>query len=183
MGLPHATLVGNSLGGRLAWAFAAAHPDRVAKLVLISPDGFASPGVAHGHAQDAPALMRVLPCVLPVPMLGANLVPAYVDPARLTKDTVLGTRDMMLASGVRSAIVARIEHAVLPDPIPLLRRLDMPTLLLWSEKDAMIPFANAQDYLAALPDATLVALAGVGHVLQEEAPQDTLRPLRAFLDR
>jgi pimeloyl-ACP methyl ester carboxylesterase len=183
LGLPHATPIGNSMGGRLAWAFAAAHPDRVSKLVLISPDGFASPGIAYGKAQKVPALMRVLPYVLPMPMLRANLVQAYADPARLTEDTVLRTRDMMLAPGVRSAIVARMEQAVLPDPVPLLRRLNMPTLLLWGEKDAMIPFANAQDYLAALPDATLVALPGVGHVPQEEAPQDSLRALRAFLGR
>jgi pimeloyl-ACP methyl ester carboxylesterase len=183
LGLPHATPIGNSMGGRLAWAFAAAHPDRVSKLVLISPDGFASPGIAYGKAQKVPALMRVLPYVLPMPMLRANLVQAYADPARLTEDTVLRTRDMMLAPGVRSAIVARMEQAVLPDPVPLLRRLNMPTLLLWGEKDAMIPFANAQDYLAALPDATLVALPGVGHVPQEEAPQESLRALRAFLGR
>ena len=39
-----ASLVGNSLGGRIAWNFAALHPDRVTRLVLVSPDGFASPG-------------------------------------------------------------------------------------------------------------------------------------------
>lgn len=38
------SLLGNSLGGRIAWRFAVAYPERVDSLVLISPDGFASPG-------------------------------------------------------------------------------------------------------------------------------------------
>ena len=44
----------------------------------------------------------------------------------------------------------------------------------------MVPFSNAADYLAALPNATLVALPGVGHIPQEEAPA-AIGTLRAFL--
>ena len=44
LGVTKTTLAGNSIGGRIAWSFAAEHPARVEKLVLISPDGFASPG-------------------------------------------------------------------------------------------------------------------------------------------
>jgi pimeloyl-ACP methyl ester carboxylesterase len=47
----------------------------------------------------------------------------------------------------------------------------------------MIPVSNAQDSLAALPHATLVVLPGIGHVPQEEAPQETIIPLRDFLAR
>jgi len=181
--LPRAALIGNSMGGRIAWAFAAAHPDRVAKLVLVSPDGFAGPGVEYGRAQSVPALMRVLPYTLPMPMLRSNLAIAFADPTRLTEEAVQRSYAMMVAPGVRPAILARMEQMVLPDPVPLLRRVTMPTLLLWGDKDGMIPVANAQDYLAALPAATLVVLPGVGHLPQEEAPQDSFVPLRAFLAR
>ena len=88
---------------------------------------------------------------------------------------------MMLAPGVRQAIVDRMGQQRLVDPVPLLRTITVPTLLLWGEKDAMIPFGNSADYLAALPHARLVALPGVGHVPQEEAPQ-TISIVRAFLD-
>jgi pimeloyl-ACP methyl ester carboxylesterase len=67
--------------------------------------------------------------------------------------------------------------------VPLLRRLAMPTLLLWGDKDGMIPVSNAQDYLAALPNASLVVVPGIGHVPQEEAPRETITPLRDFLAR
>ncbi len=43
-GIEQASFVGNSIGGRIAWSLAAAQPERVSKLVLVSPDGYASPG-------------------------------------------------------------------------------------------------------------------------------------------
>ena len=39
-GVTRATLVGNSVGGRIEWSFAARFPERVDKLVLMSPDPF-----------------------------------------------------------------------------------------------------------------------------------------------
>lgn len=181
LGVKTTTLIGNSMGGRIAWTFAAAHPDRVDKLVLVSPDGFASPGLEYDKKPKVPPLMRVLPFTLPMPMLRANLAAAYGDRARLTAATVIRTRDMLLAPGVRQAIVHRMEQVRLVDPRPRLRTIQAPTLLLWGEKDGFIPIANAQDYLAALPHATLVTLPGVGHVPQEEATLESLAPLRAFL--
>jgi len=75
-----------------------------------------------------------------------------------------------------------MRQTVLVPPGPFLRRIRVPVLLVWGEKDAMIPLANAQDYLAELPDARLVTLPGLGHVPQEEAPTVSLAPVLAFLD-
>jgi pimeloyl-ACP methyl ester carboxylesterase len=182
LGIARVSLVGNSLGGRLAWMFAATFPDRVDRLVLVSPDGFASPGFAYGKAPDVPLLLRALPYTLPRAMLRASLVPAYGDPHRLSEATVTRYYDMMLAPGVRRAILARTSQTILQDPLPMLRRIRAPTLLLWGEKDGMIPFSNSDDYLRAIPGSKLVALPGLGHVPFEEAPELSLQPVRPFLD-
>ena len=182
LGVKQASLVGNSMGGRIAWTFAALHPARVDKLVLVSPDGFASTGAAYGTPPSMPLMMRLLPYVLPSAMLRASLRPAYANPAALTETLFRRYRDMMLAPGVRRAILDRMRQQILVDPVPLLRRIEAPTLLMWGEQDGMIPFTNAADYLQALPHATLAALPGVGHLPQEEAPS-TIRILRDFLDR
>ena len=183
MAVTRASLVGNSIGGRIAWTFAAQKPERVDRLVLISPDGFASPGFAYGEKARVSVLVRLMRYALPTAMVRASLAPAYGDPSRLTDARVTRYRDLMLAPGVRGAMIARLEQVVLEDPEPLLRRIRAPTLLLWGEKDAMIPIANAADYLHALPDARLVSLPGLGHVPQEEAPALSLAPVRAFLER
>ena len=181
LGIGRASIVGHSMGGRIAWTFASEHLDRVDRLVLVSPDGFASPGLVYGVAPKMPAMMRALPYVMPPFLLRAAMAPAFVNERVLTPPLFRRYRDMMLAPGVRRAIVARMSQSVLVDPRPLLRRIAAPTLLLWGEQDAMIPFSNAADFSAALPNATLVALPGTGHIPQEEAP-DAVDTLRSFLD-
>jgi pimeloyl-ACP methyl ester carboxylesterase len=181
LGIERVTLIGNSLGGRLAWTFAAHHPGRVARLVLISPDGFASDGIEYGKAAAVPTLVHLMRFVLPKSMLRSGLLPAYGDPARLSDAVVDRYYDLMLAPGVRLAQIAKLGQVVLQPPEPLLARITAPTMLLWGEKDAMIPIANAADYLKAMPGARLVTLAGLGHVPFEEDPAQSLKPVAEFL--
>lgn len=181
LGVARATLVGNSMGGRIAWSFAATQAERVERLVLIAPDGFASPGFAYDKPAEVPAVLGLMQWVLPRAMLQANLAPAYADPSRLADSVVTRYHELMRAPGNRPALLARMQQVILADPVPRLRRIAVPTLLLWGEQDRMIPVRNADDYRAAMPQARLVTLAGLGHLPFEEAPEVALAPLRAFL--
>ncbi len=181
LGLAKATIAGHSIGGRLAWTFAARHPGRVERLVLVAPDGFASPGFEYGRAADVPASLALMRYVLPKPLLTMSLEPAYADPSVMTPALATRYHEMMLAPGARQAMLARMRQTVLTDPVPPLRGIRVPTLLIWGKQDAMIPFANSDDYLGALPNARLSALPGVGHVPQEERAELGLAALRDFL--
>jgi pimeloyl-ACP methyl ester carboxylesterase len=181
LAISRVSFIGNSMGGRLAWKFAAKYPSRVDKLVLISPDGFESPGFEYGKAPAIPSALKMMRYVLPKSFLRMNLAPAYADPARLSDATVTRYYDLLLAPGARDAIIARMEQTILQPPEPLLKQIVAPTLLLWGEKDAMIPVSNAADYQRAMAHATLVTLPGLGHVPHEEAPDASLPPVRAFL--
>ncbi len=179
--IAHASIVGHSIGGRIAWTFAAAHPERVDKLVLVAPDGFASPGFDYGRTPDVPALFKGMRYALPKSILRMNLAAAYADPAVLNDALVTRYHDLMLAPGARDAMLARMAQTVLVDPVPVLARVRAPTLLMWGASDAMIPIANATDYLKAMSDARLVTIAHSGHLPQEEAPDVSLQALRSFL--
>lgn len=181
LAIPRVTLIGNSIGGRIAWTFAALNAARVDKLVLISPDGFAGPGAEYGRPSSVPASVRLLRYILPKPMVRMSLAPAYGDPAKLTDALVERYRDLMLAPGTRGAMIARMEQTILSDPEPLLTRVRAPTLILWGEKDAMIPVSNASDYGRLIAGSTLMSFPGLGHVPQEEAPEVTLAPVQSFL--
>jgi pimeloyl-ACP methyl ester carboxylesterase len=181
LSVARASLIGNSLGGRIAWNFAALHPERVARLVLVSPDGFASPGFAYDTPPDTPFIMQALPYIAPRGLLKSNLAFAYGRPEALSEATLTRYRDMMLAPGVRSALLARMGQTILRDPAPTLARIQTPTLLLWGEKDGMIPISNAADYLRLLPHATLVRLPNLGHLPFEEDPANSLPPVERFL--
>ena len=181
LGLQRASIVGHSIGGRIAWTFAAKHPQRVDKLVLVSPDGFASPGFEYGKAPEVPAVLQMMRVVLPRAVLRMNLKPAYVDPQALTEPLLDRYHDLLRAPGAREAMLQRMRQMVLTDPASRLRTIQAHTLLLWGEQDAMIPLSNAQDYLQAINGSRLVTLPGVGHLPQEEAPDRALEPVRAFL--
>ncbi len=176
-----AAFIGNSLGGRIAWSFAALHPDRVSQLVLISPDGFASPGFEYDKPPKLPLMMQALPYVAPRNMLRTSLAASYARPESLSETTLTRYRDMLLAPGVRAAMLARMGQVVLRDPVPTLARIKSPTLLLWGENDAMIPISNAADYLRAMPTAKLVRLPNLGHLPFEEDPERSLPVVAQFL--
>jgi pimeloyl-ACP methyl ester carboxylesterase len=181
LGIARASFIGHSMGGRLAWRFAAEQPGRVDRLVLVAPDGFASPGFEYGKAPEVTAPVRLMQFVLPRAVLRMSLQPAYANADRMTDEAVDRYWHLMRAPQVRSALIARMQQMVLQDPAPLLARISAPTLLLWGDRDAMIPVANAQDYLRALKDARLVTLPDVGHLPHEEAPAASLPAVRDFL--
>jgi pimeloyl-ACP methyl ester carboxylesterase len=120
------TLIGNSIGGKLAWKFAARNPTRVDRLVLVSPDGFASPGFDYGRAPKMSPMIGLLRYALPKALLYRSLVPAYSNPQALTDETVTRYWDLIRAPGVRAAMIARLAQTVLEDPEPLLRQIEAP---------------------------------------------------------
>jgi pimeloyl-ACP methyl ester carboxylesterase len=181
LGLPRVSLVGHSMGGRIALTFAAQHPERIDKLVLVAPDGFASLGFEYGKPTDVPAMLGLMRHVLPKPLLRMNLQAAYARPESLTDAVTTRYHDLILAPGARQAMLDRLEQTVLQEPGPLLRQIKAPTLLVWGEADAMIPFANARDYLQAVAGSRLVSWPQVGHLPQEEAAEQSLKAVADFL--
>ena len=181
--IPKASFIGNSLGGKLAWRIASDYPERVEKLVLISPDGYASEGFDYDKQPEPSFMLSAMTIALPKPLLKMSLAPAYADPSSLTPTMVDRYHDLMCAPGVRKSIVARFNQTVLKDPAPLLKSIQADTLLLWGENDAMIPIANASDYLNVIPKVRLDVLPNTGHLPQEEHVQHGLTALQKFLQQ
>jgi pimeloyl-ACP methyl ester carboxylesterase len=181
LGLQRASWVGHSMGGRIAWTLAARYPDRVDKLVLVAPDGFASFGFEYGKPMDVPASLGLMRHVLPKPLLRMNLQSAYARPDSLNDAVTTRYHDLILAPGARQAMLDRLKQTVLQEPVPLLRQIKAPTLLVWGEADAMIPWSNAQDYLRAISGSRLVSWPQVGHLPQEEAAELSQQAVADFL--
>jgi pimeloyl-ACP methyl ester carboxylesterase len=179
--IPKVVLVGNSMGGKFAWQFAARYPNQVSKLVLISPDGYASPGIEYGKKTEVPAIADLYRYFFSKMFLVMNLKPAYADPNTLNDALVNRYYDLMLAPGVRGAILGRMQQTVLQDPVPSLSSIQVPTLLIWGEKDAFIPIRNSNDYLKVMPNVKRVSLPNIGHLPQEEQPSIGLQALKDFL--
>lgn len=181
LGVSRATLVGHSMGGRIAWTFAAQHPERTDRLVLIAPDGFASEGFEYGKPPQVPAILGWMRYVLPQFVLRMNLQSAYAQADFLNDALTRRYHELLLAPGARGAMLERLKQTVLQDPVPMLRQIKAPTLLVWGEADAMIPSSNARDYLQAMAGSRLFLSPGAGHLPHEESAEVSLQALVDFL--
>jgi pimeloyl-ACP methyl ester carboxylesterase len=182
LGLEKFSVVGHSMGGKMAWSLAASQPERVQALVLMAPDGFPETKDIGTKPYEVPAIMGLIKFVLPKYLVRKSIEPAFSDADALNDALVNRYFDMLRAPGVRGAILERSNQTIYTDPVPRLKAIKAPTLLIWGEKDQMIPSTNAQSYANVLSNSTTVLIPKLGHLLQEEQPEKGLAAVMQFLD-
>ncbi|WP_203291392.1 alpha/beta fold hydrolase [Maricaulis parjimensis] len=178
--IDQAYLAGNSLGGLVAWRYAVDHADRVQGLVLVSPGGFSINGVTEDPV-PVPIGVSFFLTQAPEAMVAAATGALYGDSTRMDPSVPTRVHALMRRDGVGEAMVERLEVFTLPDPEADLARVTAPTLILWGERDAMVPVDHAAQFEAAMPDAQVILYPDLGHVAQEEDPARTLADVRSFL--
>ncbi len=181
IGVDKADLAGNSLGGLIAWRYAAAHPDRVGRLILIDSGGYSINGVGDTPLM-APAPMKAYLLAAPAAGVAAAFAAIYGDDAKVTPARLALARDMLRRRGNGKAAIEHIAEFTLADPSAELAKVSAPTLILWGGADALIPPAHADKFDAAIADSFLIVYDGAGHAPQEEVPEETLDDAKAFLD-
>ncbi|MBI1392987.1 MAG: alpha/beta fold hydrolase [Alphaproteobacteria bacterium] len=177
--IDRAIIAGNSLGGLAAWRFAAMSPERVAALVLISPAAYPYNGVGDVPL-PIPAPMEAFLMAAPAAGVKASAELVYGEQS-VSQERLAVWRDMMRREGNGEAMIHSLEEFTLPDPSADLARVVAPTLLIWGAEDAVVPIANGERMAQSMPNATLKVYEGIGHAAQEEAPEMSLRDVRAFL--
>ena len=182
LGVSELSVIGHSMGGKIAWTFAAAHPDRVKALVLMAPDGFPLPEAIGTKPYAMPAIMGLMKYCLPRYFVRKSIEPAFADESALDDKMVSRYHDMLRAPGVRAAILERGNQTIYTDPVPRLKKIKAPTLLLWGEEDKMIPSSNATSYAGVLAESKTVFIPKLGHLLHEEQADIGLARLAEFLD-
>ncbi|PIT82851.1 alpha/beta fold hydrolase [Limnohabitans sp. 15K] len=181
LGLSSFSVIGHSMGGKMAWGLAAAEPDRVKALVLMAPDGFPDAKDIGSKPYEMPSVMGLMKFCLPKLLVRKSIEPAFFNTNALTDHLVNRYYDMLRAPGVRAAILDRGNQTVYTDPVPRLKRITAPTLLIWGEQDRLIPSSNAKSYAGVLPVSKTVLLPNLGHLIQEEQPEVGLRQVTEFL--
>lgn len=165
-GGPHNPLVvlGHSLGGRIAVALAAAHPDLVRALVLTAAPVAPRPG----GPRRAPAGFRVVRALHRVGLVkGDRLAEARRR---------YGSADYRAAEGVMRDVLVRLVNERYEDSLAAVR---CPVDLVWGDDDTDVPVEVAQAVVARVPGATLTLCPGAGHLTPLTAPGQ----LRASVER
>ena len=180
LGIERASIAGNSLGGTIAWRFAATYPDRVEKLILIDA-GIYQFNQVGDEPSEAPAAMKTFLTLAPQAGVISATRMTYGDPSRLTDERAQEIGDMMRREGNGEAYVAHIGEFTMPDPADMLAQITAPTLILWGGKDAMITPDQAPRAEQAIPDASVILYDDLGHVPQEEDAARTAADAKTFL--
>lgn len=178
-------LGGNSLGGYIAWSTAHAHPDRVARLVLVDASGYApsARSIPIGfRIARLPGLNRLMVHVLPRTVIESSLKNVYGDPAKVTPELIDLYRDMTLRAGNRRAVALRLRQGY-TGRVEDIRALRLPTLILWGGRDRLVPPERGEDFARDIAGSQRIQFDDLGHVPQEEDPGRTVAALQAFLAR
>ena len=184
LGVASCVLVGNSLGGQIAWGMASAHPQRVSRLVLVDSAGYPlqSTSVPIGfRIARTPGLRVLAERTLPRGVVDSSVRNVYGDPSKVTVELVDRYYELTLRQGNRQALAHRMDQRVSGDEANI-RSLKLPTLILWGAKDQLIPLENAQRFAADIEGSRLVVFDNLGHVPHEEDAQGTVKALKTFLD-
>ena len=176
VGIEEATVVGASTGALFAQRLALSYPRRVSRLVLIGAQTPANEAIS-GLREEVQALDDPVPPEFvrefqestiyhPVPQefLDTAISESLKLPARVWRDYM-------------EEAALSIDH----DYAVELSEINVPTLILWGEQDALLPHAEQEQTAAAIPDATLKVYPDTGHAVHWERPEWILRHLDEFM--
>jgi pimeloyl-ACP methyl ester carboxylesterase len=191
LGINRVTLVGHSLGGGVAMQFVHQHPDYCQRLVLISSGGL-GPEVGQAlRLLSAPGAEFVLPLIAPQPAVGVgNKLQTWLS-SRGIRNVAAGETWRAYCSladnQTREAFLRTLRSVVdyRGQAISAFNRLHfasgLPVLLIWGDRDRIIPVTHAQAAHAALPESRLAILPGVGHYPHIEATAEVTDNINEFI--
>lgn len=205
LGLARAAVIGNSMGGFFALAFALAHPERVSKLLLIGePAGSAAKSSLYHRLVGTRGVNTLLFATALRPPADAAAVRAGLRRGKLVVEARALEDDLArcLAAGAQlpgaveawltmverafepagGALFARrnlVTHALRPE----LKNLRPPTLLLWGEQDPFGSPALGSELAALMPAGRCETLAGAAHLPWLDVPDLCAEKITEFLAR
>lgn len=185
------TLIGNSLGGAVAQTFAVMYPEQTCGLVLVNSAGF---------GRDVALALRL--CA--VPGLGERLLapdpgsarrvtrslfasPDFATPERTAHTLALSQQPgaarafLSVLRSIGTVRGARAEwQAEMAARLPALR---LPTLIVWGDRDEILPARHLEAARRTHPHATVHLFTQTGHVPQIEREAEFTALLRSFLEQ
>ena len=185
MDLDEFSIGGTSMGGTVAIHYTHDHPERIKKLILLSPgslEGKERKAGPRGEVPDAAYILKyIMPRALPEFMLRGG----FGDKSKLTDELIDRWYDMWRREGNREAQLDRLSQYKPGDIEGIIRQLEVPTLLMWGEENTTAKYeqaANFRELLENVDPLKFISYPGVGHMAVQEAGEETGRDVRAFLD-
>lgn len=188
LGITHYAIGGNSMGGGISAQYAEDYPQEVTALILVDASGL--PRVNDPNAKvplgfriaRLPVINKLFQYVAPRGLYAEGVRKVFVDQSKVTEEMIERYYDLNLYDGNRRA--TGIRFALPNDDASVADRLGeirVPTLILWGEKDGLIPVANAYEFEKRIQGAKTVVYPNVGHIPMEEVAEASAADVDAFL--
>ena len=182
LNLPSVNLVGLSLGAIIAVDFTLAHPERINKLVLLSP------GLAGVQEQEESYLKAVMS--IGKALQGSDLQGAVQAVLDMTFNAVADA-DPEIVSYVKKAAeryfssdnYSRLPQLAEPMPLGKLPSIQQPTLLISGDRDLDYMKKNVETLLKNIPNANWIEVPGAGHLVNWEMQPAVNNAIRDFLKK
>ncbi len=185
LGIERAALVGNSLGGMVALAFAVEYPDRCSHVITM---GAPTPGQnlfsASGMESEG---LRVLVATYrdPSPASFKRLVEVMCFDARFATDELAKERSdtaLQRPEQLQAFLEWRLFRLPSPDAVASkLPKLRVPTLAIHGRNDRTVHYENSLRLVSAIPNSRLVLLNRCGHWAQLEHAEEFNRLVGSFI--
>lgn len=156
-GIPQSHLLGHSMGGYICLWIAAHYPERVKRLVLVSPAGLPHVRSITGYTLPLLTALRHMPLAFYSILVS--------DALRAGPTTIL--------QAVQDLLTKDIRHSL---PV-----ISAPTLLIWGEHDSLVPPALGDILCQEIPHAQLLILKHAGHVAMFDQPAQFNTAVLKFL--
>ena len=185
LGVDTFTLAGNSMGGWIAMDYAMRKPWRLDALVLVDAAG--APVKREGGGNLAftlagmPVVGDLLSQLLPRSLVEKSFRQSVSNKAIVTDEAVDRYWELARYPGNREATRQRFSTPRTSFAAEDAAQVRVPTLVMWGKEDSLIPYAAGEWYAQHLPNATLVAYDGIGHIPMEEAPEQSANGLLIWL--
>jgi pimeloyl-ACP methyl ester carboxylesterase len=179
-------VVGHDLGGGIAQHLAVEHGARVSRIALIASVGFDDwPPGALKTARAGLAFAKRLPAKPVMSMLRRALKGAYEEQELGAHSVEMYLRTFESPGGKEAlmAHVGALDSAETEALVPRLKKLKIPTAIIWGEDDPFLPLSIGMRLEQTIPKATLHILPGVMHYPPETAPESVAKLLEAWLKR
>jgi pimeloyl-ACP methyl ester carboxylesterase len=193
LGHERATIVGHSLGGGIAMQMAYQFPERVERLVLVSSGGLGRQVTPLLRAVALPGAELVLPLLASEPLVNAGAkVGGWIARTGLR----VGTDIAAMAAGVASLRDIEARRAFVHTARSVIdvggQRVDatdklylaeaVPTLILWGDRDPIIPARHGIRAHDLMPGSSLRIFEGAGHFPHHDDPAGFATAITEFVD-
>jgi pimeloyl-ACP methyl ester carboxylesterase len=168
VGIKKTNVVGSSMGGQIAAEFAIAHPNKVEKLVLISPAGI--PPKSFKGTKELKSYVRMFDAK-DFEDVRKAVTPVDSDRSAITDEYVKSVYQYAMMNGAKQAFMSSLkESASAPRLANRLNSIKAKTLVIWGKDDRLIPVKYCEPFITKMENCKLLLIEKCGHRPHVEKP-------------